>query len=286
MEKQIQKFQEQSSSVVLRQQGKKYSLNDLGTNLTIFSEAEEQIIDARKRGAALCDQTPEEFEISLTGIIFSVSVICGCQLPTHEVHINALEKEFGVFLKDNGYFGLTTEEILTAFRMNANFKLREKIETYNAIFNIDYASKVLRQYLGARSTVDQKAIELFYKRDVDTELNELSNARRLKVIQQYEIFFKNDAAELDLSNCFMQLREDYAFENINADKIFEDLKYGNVLRSTPEQYETFLQSRFDAEKKAVRLWFAEMKKQGNEKIYDENLNLLFKGVSIVSEEKK
>lgn len=246
----------------------------------IFTAVEEEIVDARKKGTALCDLNEKQFEAALTGIIFQVSVICGCQLPTHEAHINALEKEFGIFLKDNGYFGLTTEEVLTAFRMNANFKLRDKVETYNAVFNIDFASKVMRQYLIPRNVVDRKALEVFHKRDVDEEFKTLSDSRRKNVIHQYNIFFNNDHGVLELSDCFMQLREDGAFEKINADKIFKDLQYGDVLRSTPDQYEDFLKSRFSAEKRAVRLWFEEMKKQGNSNIYDENLNLLFKEVKL------
>lgn len=251
----------------------------MGENLTIFTAVEDEIISARKKGTALCDLTPEEFDVSLTGIIFQVSVICGCQLPTHEAHINALEKEFGIFLKDNGYYGLTTEEILTAFRMNANFKLQDKVETYSAVFNIDFASKVLRQYLKPRSEIDRKAINVFYQRDVETELNVFSDKRRKKIVAQFEKFVVDKNAELDLSDCFMQLREDDAFSN----KVINDeISYQ---AGTSELNRFFLDmanldEKFDREKKMVRFLFENMVKSGRLKIYDENLKLIHPGFEL------
>ena len=88
----------------------------------------------------------KESSAAVTGIIFKVSVICGCQLPTHDAHINALEAEFLNFIENNGYGVMTVEEVLLAFRLNAAFKLKERVEIFGAVFNIDYAGKVLKQY--------------------------------------------------------------------------------------------------------------------------------------------
>jgi len=78
--------------------------------------------------------TENEVKAATTGLIFKISVICGCQLPTNDYHITVLEQEFITFLNEFGYHELTVEEILTAFRMNSNFLLPERVETYGAIF--------------------------------------------------------------------------------------------------------------------------------------------------------
>lgn len=282
MENQIQKHQQISTSVVIRQQGKRYSLNDLGKELKNFSSVELEIIKARQNGISLCDQTEQEFEISLTGIIFSVSVICGCQLPTHEAHINALEKEFSIFLKDNGYDGLTTDEVLTAFRMNANFKLSDKVEIYGQIFNIDFASKVMRLYKNKRGCIDSKAIDIFYEQDVKAELKAQSDVRRKKVIEQFEKYLADENTELDLSNCYMQLMEDNAFKNKNITEVFHKSRLGekklsDLIMGNPE---VWLDAKFDAEKKTVKFLFENMKKSGRLMIYDDKLNLLHPGFEI------
>lgn len=231
------------------------------------------------KGLSLCDQTDQQFEISLTGIIFNISVICGCQLPTHDAHINALEKEFGIFLKENGYSGLTVDEVITAFRFNANFNLPERVEIYGAIFNIDFASKVLRQYVKLRSRIDEKAENVFYERDVKVELQKEDDTRRRKIIQQFEIFLSDENAQLDLSNCFMQLRSDGAFLN---KKVEDELSYFRGIDSVERLVASFeqLDKKFEQEKAVVRYLFEQMKKTGRLKIYDENLKLLYPGFEL------
>ena len=273
MENQIQKHQEESTAVVLRLPGKKYSLNDLGKDLRVFNDAQQGIIQARQQGVSLCDQPEKQFKVSLTGIIFSISVICGSQLPTHDAHINALEKEFGKFLNDSGYDGLTTEEILTAFRMNANFKLDEKVETYGAIFNIDFAAKVLRLYREKRGDVDEMATGIFQKREYDATLNKESDRRRKKVVEQFELFLKNDDVVLDLSDCFMQLREDGAFSNkkFPGDELTH-FKGSDGLEKLKNSFEG-LDARFEREHKAVKFLFQNMKATGRLKIYEDGIIL-------------
>lgn len=280
MENQIQLKQEGSSSVVLRQQGKIYSLNELGGDLKNFGETDLRIINARKTGVSLCDQTKEQFEFSLTGIIFNISVICGCQLPSNDVHANALEKEFAKFITDYGYEGLTTEEVLTAFRMNANFLLGEKVETYGKIFNVDFAAQVLRLYREKRGRVDAVAESIFQKREYDSKLEEDSTRRRKKVVEQFEKYLADENAELDLSNCFMQLREDGAFSN---KKVADD--GSNYFRGSTELARLLnsfegLDTRFQQEQGAVKYLFKNMKLTGRLKVYDENLVLLHPGFEL------
>lgn len=274
MENQIQKVEE-SSAVVLRRQGKKHLLTDLGTDLKNFNDKELKIINARQVGISLCDLTQAQFEVSLTGILFQVSVICGCDLPTHDAHINALEKEFGIFLNDNGFSGLTTEEVLLAFRMNSNGELPEEVKSYGKIFNIEFASRVLRQYRDKRGRVDLVAEGVFSKREADAELAAEDLRRRLKVIAQFEKFLSDESAELDLADCFMQLRFDGAFSNkVLPDDGSNYFRGSDPLQRLLNSFEG-LDSRFEKERETVRYLFSEMKKSGKKKIYDEDFKLCY-----------
>lgn len=255
-----------------------------------LTENEVQIFDARETGKSFCDLSPVDFDISITGVIFKISVICGCQLPTHPAHIEALEKEFGIFLNENGYSGLTLEEVLLAFRMNANFKLGTKVESYGAIFNINYAAQVLRLYRDKRGIIDQAAERIIYSDDVEQKLQMEANARRTKIINQFEIFL-NDKAELDLSNCFMQLREDGAFSNKNIPD--DGTKYFRGSTEVERLLNSFesLDTRFLKEQASVRYLFENMKLTGKLKIYDDKFKLLYPNFELperfdVSENKK
>lgn len=255
-------------------------LTDLGTDLTNFNENDLKIIAARQSGISLCDQTQLQFEASLTGIIFQVSVICGCPLPTHEAHINALEKEFSIFLNDHGYSGLTVDEVLMAFRMNANGELKESVPTYNSIFNIVFAAKVLSQYRDRRGLIDQEAERIFNNRERDAEIEKEDVRRRKKVIAQFEQFLSDENAELDLSDCFMQLRFDGAFAN----KTIPEISKSNLRGSEPVEKLMNsldgLETRFKKEHIAVKYLFKQMKLTGKLKIYDEDLKLCFPGFEL------
>lgn len=244
-----------------------------------FSEAEKKIIEARQTGLSICDQNEKQLAVSLTGIIFKISVISGCPLPTHDAHIAALESEFLIFLNDNGYSGLTPEEVLTAFRMNANFKLPEKIETYNKVFNIDFAAEVLSQYRKIRSEVDVKAEKIFDGRDVKRKLEEDDNRRRLKVKEQFAKYISNPAAELDLSDCFMQLRYDGAFANKTVTDEISYMRGTNSIERLLNSFES-LDKKFLREQAAVKYLFENMAATGRKEIYDENLVLLHPGFEL------
>lgn len=245
-----------------------------------LTKAETDILNARITGQSFCDLTREDFDISVTGILFKISVVCGCQLPTHIAHIEALEKEFGIFLNDYGYSGLTTEEVLTAFRMNANYQLKEKIEIYGAIFNIDFASKVLRLYREMRGNVDVAAEKIIYEDDVKEKLFTEENSRRIKIVEQFNKYLQDENAELDLSNCFMQLRHDGAFSNKNVpDDGTNYFKGSTELDRLLNSFES-LDTRFEREYSVVRFLFENMKKTGKLKIYNENMNLIYPGFEL------
>lgn len=227
-----------------------------------------------------------EVNAAATGIIFKVSVICGCQLPTHDAHINALEAEFLIFLHEFGYFNLTVEEILLAFRLNAAYKLSERVEIYGAIFNIDYAGKVLRLYLSERQTLDSKLIERHREMEVDEIFEKESNARREKVKTQFAKFLNGDA-DLDLSDCYMQLNRDGAFMERNFDERFikPNRGYKGDAMSQLSDWGERMEATFAAGKKAVIVLFDAMKESDKFEIYTDDLKLIHTGFHLPEENK-
>ena len=79
--------------------------------------------------------------------------------------------------------------------MNANFRLPEKIETYGALFNIDYASKVLKQYSTKRYQLDNKLSDEVFLTNVISGIRwvkqfENVNFGNAKTIEIYSRFIK------------------------------------------------------------------------------------------------
>jgi len=263
------------------------TLKDFDFNCLDLTQVERTMADARMTGYAISDMNDYEVKAATTGIIFKVSVICGSQLPTHDVHITALENEFVIFLKQPLYEILTVEEILIAFRMNANFQLQDKIETYGAIFNIDYASKILKQFVNKRFAFDRKLTEIHRDNETIKVLNEEENKRRLKVIEQFNKFLEDENAELDLSNCYMQLVYDGAFVNKSADKTFMQQATRELPRGESSVFAKRLatggidlDASFLAGKMAVKYLFQQMKLTGRLEIYNGQMQLLHPGFEI------
>ncbi len=266
-------------------------LTDLKNELKDLPADELRIIDARSQGYSLSEYNEEEFEAVMTGIIFNISVICGCQLPTHEAHINALEKEFKIFLRQNHYTQLTAEEVLTAFRMNANGQLEEYVKTFGAIFNIDFAGSVLSQYFNKRFSLDYKLEKIYKRVEADKIFESEANTRRVKTKKQFAMFLAG-SKELDLSNCYMQLAEDGAFVDKSMFKKFtnheapSDKLRGGEPKHIGEflsGYNNNLTEMFSAQAEATKYLFEQMKLQGKTEIYDDKLQLLHPGFSLETE---
>ncbi len=251
-----------------------------------MSKEEELIVASRQVGSPVSKFSEQEFDAALTGIIFNISVICGCELPTHESHILSLEKEFTIFLKEFGYGNLTLEEILTAFRMNSNFQLKEKVETYGKVFNVDFASKVLSLYRQKKVELDYKLSEMFTRQKTEEVFLDEAQKRRERIIEQFEIFKNNEQVELDLTDCYMQLVEDGAFSNpktlnnhiaeIKGTRSGDVVSIGELLAFGGVD----LSASFEAERKIVRLLFSEMKKTKRLKVYNDDMKLLHPGFEI------
>lgn len=286
MENQIQ-INRKQTALIIRQPDKAFMLTDLKNNYPRLTDSEQRVLEARQSGYAFVDMSQDEAKTATTGIIFRVSVICGCQLPTHDAHVNALEHEFLTFLNDFGYFSLTVEEILLAFRMNAAFKLRERVEIYGAVFNIDYAAKVLKLYMSDRYSLDQKLIEKKRDLDADEILEKEANARRGRVIEQYALFLQG-VEELNLTDLYMQLDSDGAFLQKNfEEKFMESIQrgyYGDSLTKL-SQWGERMEERFRAGKKAVMVLFEALKQRGKTEIYSSGMKLLYPGFELPEETK-
>lgn len=221
--------------------------------------------------------TEKEASAAVTGIIFKVSVICGCQLPTHDAHINALEAEFLNFIEENGYGVMTVEEVLLAFRLNAAFKLNDRVEIYGAVFNIDYAGKVLKQYLMERWRLDSKLVEKHHQIESDKIFEEKAMARRVRIKEAFAKFLEGEQ-ELNLTDFYMQLKDDGAFLDKNLDdRFFGAVRgYKGSIAMTLEGWGERMQQRFEAGKKAVMALFEAMKSTGKTEIYSDSWQLIHK----------
>jgi len=170
--------------------------------------------------------------------------------------------------------------------MNAGFKLSEKIEVYGAVFNVDYAGKVLKLYMDERRRLDFKLADKYQKVEHDKFFEERSNTRRKKVKEQYKLFL-DGITELDLADCFIQLDEDGAFLQKKFDERFlepaPDRGYkGNAFMRLTNWGEK-LEKQFEAGRKAVMVLFEAMKKSGKHEIYTEDLKIIHTGFDIPEE---
>lgn len=179
---------------------------DLKLNLI---KSESDIVLAAKSGPPIKNLNEKELSITATGLIFKIAVISGCTLPSNDNYINALESEFILFLKKK-YPDLTSEEILTAFRMNANMELGEKIEKYGEIFSLDYVGKVLFYYMVNRRQTETRIREYLEKKERDELETNRHKELRFKINEQYKNYC--NGLEYNFDDCYRQLSFDGAFE--------------------------------------------------------------------------
>lgn len=98
--------------------------------------------------------------------IFKISAISGLTLSSSDKFADILNEEFLIMINDYGFSNLTFEEIVTAFRINAQGNYRtstgdiiETVNPYSTFFSINYAAKVLNNYMRIRQLVEYKFIE-------------------------------------------------------------------------------------------------------------------------------
>ncbi len=99
--------------------------------------------------------------------IFKISAISGFTLSSSEKFADILNDEFLLMLEEYGFSELTFEEIVTAFRINAQGSYRtngghtvETVMPYSTFFSITYAANVLKNYLTIRRCGEYKFVEV------------------------------------------------------------------------------------------------------------------------------
>lgn len=101
-----------------------------------------------------------ERDAAMTGLLYRVSVISGCPMPSDETELQVLENELiAVFTENPAYSSLNSEEVALAFRMNATGESApngEKVKHWKDLFNLEYLADVLRRYLDIRGSLERK----------------------------------------------------------------------------------------------------------------------------------
>ena len=101
-----------------------------------------------------------ERDAAMTGMLYRVSVISGCPMPSDETELQVLENELvSVFTENPAYSSLNSEEVALAFRMNATGESApngEKVKHWKDLFNLEYLAEVLRRYLDIRGSLERK----------------------------------------------------------------------------------------------------------------------------------
>lgn len=126
-----------------------------------LKETDNKILTARFSGLSLnqLDRTGLKLDIDL--LIFKVCAISGADLPPTDFFADILSTEISIYLKDYGFFDLTVEEVLTAFRFNAfgvSYPSGESIEKvyFRGVLNINLLGTVLNNYKYLRDCLDRK----------------------------------------------------------------------------------------------------------------------------------
>jgi hypothetical protein len=121
------------------------------------------IISARLDGLSLCQLQEAQLKKAADAIMIRASSICGCALPTTDFFTDALNKEIIKFLINMGYEEYTLEEVCLSFQINAGGNVRmptgieiEYVQFFGTRFNVDYLSRVLKNYSAMRNMLDRK----------------------------------------------------------------------------------------------------------------------------------
>lgn len=138
----------------------------MDVNYQKLNNTDRRIIEARLSGNSICDTDKKELSLLADVAIFKISSIVGFTLSTSEKFADILNEEFLLMLNEYGFSELTFDEVVTAFRINAqgNYKTNggDTIETvvpYSTFFSINYAAKVLNNYLRIRKCMEYKLVE-------------------------------------------------------------------------------------------------------------------------------
>jgi len=146
-------------------QGQTVTLTELNVNSLNFNSIDKSVINARMQGEAICDIRKEELSILADVSIFKIAAIVGFSLPTSDKFADVLNEELLILLNQFGYSEITFEELILAFRINAQNYRTPSGETLNPIipystfFSINFAASVLNKYMQIRKIVENKMLD-------------------------------------------------------------------------------------------------------------------------------
>jgi len=128
-----------------------------------LTEIENKILDYRTSGLSFCQLEETDLRVATDKIIIRYSSMCGCPLPQTEYFAEVLSDEISIFINDFGYRNLTLDEILFAIRINAGTDMKlppgielQHIEFTGVCVNVNFISKVLRNYMAIRNMLDRR----------------------------------------------------------------------------------------------------------------------------------
>ena len=105
--------------------------------------------------------SPQDLKVDVDLLIFKACAITGSDMPPNEYFADILSGELMKFLLDFGYADYNIEEILLAFRLNANGIKYASGEHppkiyFKGVLNINTVADVLVYYSILRTTLDRK----------------------------------------------------------------------------------------------------------------------------------
>lgn len=141
-------------------------LTELNVDSLNLNSTDKSIISARLKGDAICDIDKTQLKLLSDVSIFKIAAIVGFSLPTSDKFADVLNEELLILLNEFGYSQITFDELILAFRINAqgNYKTNggdiiSTVNPYSTFFSINYAASILNNYMRIRKSLEYKIAE-------------------------------------------------------------------------------------------------------------------------------
>lgn len=129
-----------------------------------LNEIENEIVKQRVYETDCIFQlSDDKVKSELFKTVVGIAHLSGGALPKSEVFLDMFIEELHIFLLEYGYDSYAITEIILAFRININTKLRlpsgitlERVSLKTEQLSIEYISDVLHQYSIIRNNIDRK----------------------------------------------------------------------------------------------------------------------------------
>lgn len=126
-----------------------------------MKEIEHKIIKARCNGFSINQLSAQDFKLDTDLLVFKLCAISGADLPGTDFFADIISTELMKYLIDFGYSEFSIEEVLLAFRLNAqgfNYPNGESADKviFKGVLNINLLATVLNNYKILRDCLDRK----------------------------------------------------------------------------------------------------------------------------------